>query len=173
MSHKIQVVLPDPTVIRLQELAAAAGEAPSTLASQLIRHGVAQAAKDGKVRPTRQALPILADGEHGERARWLEPWGEDPAWRTQMWGEIVALHGRYTTALAHLNDEWWNDEAHTEMLCALATWRAELDDAGVDPREELYFHAQLTAYAETLRRQGGGVTKAWRPGAPPAEWARE
>ena len=166
MSHRIQIVLPDPTAAQLQELAAAAGEPPSTLAAQLVRHGVDQAAKDGKVRPPRRA-PVIVGSKSGERARWLEPWGEDIGWRAQMWAEIVALHGRYPTALAHLNDEWWTDDTHTEMLCALAVWRSDLDDAGMDPREELYFHSQLTAYSEALRQQGGGVTKTWKPGAPP------
>jgi hypothetical protein len=170
VSHKIQIVLPDPTATQLQELAAAAGEPPSTLAAQLVRHGVDQAANNGTVRRPRQA-PVIVASKSGERARWLEPWGGDTTWRAQMWAEIVALHGRYPTALAHLNDEWWTDDAHTETLGALAVWRSELDDAGVDPREELYFHSQLTAYTETLRQQGGGVTKAWKPGAPPAEWA--
>jgi ornithine carbamoyltransferase len=32
---------------------------------------------------------------------------------------------------------------------------------------------QLADYAQVLRQQGGGVTKAWKPGAPPAEWAGE
>jgi hypothetical protein len=31
----------------------------------------------------------------------------------------------------------WTDESHTETLCALAIWRAEIDDTGQDPREEL------------------------------------
>jgi len=157
MSHKIQIVLPDPTATQLAELAAAAGEPPSTLAAQLVRHGVDQAANDGKVRRPRQA-PLIVGAKSGERARWLEPWGGDATWRTQMWAEIVALHGRYPIALGHLNDEWWTDDAHTEMLCALAVWRSELDDVGVDPREELYFHGQLIAYSERLRQEGGGVT---------------
>jgi hypothetical protein len=88
-----------------------------------------------------------------------------------MWGQIVALHGRYPRILAYLKDEWWNEEAHVETLCALAVWRSELDDGGVDPREELAFHTQLTDYAEALRHEGGGVTKAWKPGAPPEGWA--
>jgi len=170
MSHRIQIVLPDPTAAQLRELAAAAGEPPSRLAGQFVRHGIDQAADDGKIRRLRQA-PVIVAEKTGERARWLEPWGGDTAWRTQMWGEIVALHGRYPTALGHLNDEWWNEDTHTEMLCALAVWRSELDDTGIDPREELYFHSQLSAYSETLRQQGGGVTKTWKPGAPPAEWA--
>jgi hypothetical protein len=88
-----------------------------------------------------------------------------------MWDQIVALHGRYPRALAALKDEWWTDEEHTETLCALAVWRSELDDAGQDPREELAFHTQLAGHAHTLRQEGGGVTKTWKPGTPPEGWA--
>jgi hypothetical protein len=88
-----------------------------------------------------------------------------------MWGAIVALHGRYPRQLGTLKDEWWTDEAHTETLCALAIWRAEIDDSGQDPREELAFQAQIADYSNTLRQEGGGVTKAWKPGAPAEEWA--
>jgi len=172
MSHKIQVVLPDPLATQLQELAAAAREPPSTLAGQFVRNGIAQLAMDGKVRPLRQA-PVLVGSKTGQRARWLEPWGGSVDWRAEMWGQIVALHGRYPRVLAHLKDRWWTDEAHVEMLCALAIWRSELDDTGVDPREELAFHTQLGDYAHTLRQEGGGVTKTWKPGAPPAEWIGE
>jgi len=95
----------------------------------------------------------------------------DGEWRQQMWGQVVALHGRYPLQLQALKDEWWTDESQTETLCALALWRAELDDTGQDPREELAFQNQLVDYTQLLRQQGGGVTKAWKPGAPPAEWA--
>ena len=87
-----------------------------------------------------------------------------------MWGAIVALHGRYPRLLEALKEGWWRDEVHTEILCALAVWRGEIDDAGENPREELAFHRQLADYAQTLRQQGGGVSKAWKPGAPPPEW---
>jgi hypothetical protein len=170
MSHKVQVVLPDPIATQLQELAAGTGEPHSRLAAQLIRNGIAQATKDGKVRPLRQA-PVIVGGKTSERARWLEPYGGDTAWRAEMWGQIVALHGRYPRTLAYLKDKWWNEDAHTETLCALAIWRSELDDGGIDPREELAFHTQLTDYAHTLRQEGSGVTKAWKPGAPPKGWA--
>lgn len=171
MSHRLQVVLPDPVAAQLQELAAGAGEPPSTLAGQLVRMGVAGAASDGKVRSLKPA-PVLLRHKGTERARWLEPYGGDLGWRQEMWGAIVALHGRYPRFLEALKEGWWTDEAHTEMLCALAVWRAEIDDAGEDPREEFVFQAQLTAYAQALRQLGGGVTKAWKPGAPPAGWAR-
>jgi hypothetical protein len=170
MSKRLQIVLPDPVAAQLRELAAGTGEPLATLAGQMVRTGIAVAAARGKVRaPTPNAAPT---GKPEGRARWLEPYGGDPAWRGEMWGAIVALHGRYPRHLQNLKDEWWTDEAHTETLCALATWRAEIDDAAEDPREELAFQHQLTGYAQTLREQGGGVTKTWRPGAPPDAWAR-
>lgn len=170
MSHRLQVVLPDPVATQLHELAAGSGEPPSTLASQLVRKGVAEAASDGRVRPIRTAAASLRH-KGSERARWLEPYGGDAGWRQAMWGAIVALHGRYPRYLETLKEGWWTDEAHTETLCALAVWRAEIDDTGEDPREELYFQARLAVFADTLRQLGGGVTKAWRPGAPPSGWA--
>jgi CopG-like RHH_1 or ribbon-helix-helix domain, RHH_5 len=171
MSHRVQVVLPDPVAAQLHELADAAGEPHSTLAAQLIRHAIAQAASDGKVRPLRQP-PVVTEGRTGERPRWLEPYGGDDGWSAEMWGQIVTLRVRYPGQLAHLKDQWWTDEAKVEILSALAVWRADLDNGGVDPREELAFHTQLADYAHVLRQEGGGVTKEWRPGAPPDEWTR-
>jgi hypothetical protein len=150
MSQRFQIVLPDPASIQLHELAAGADTPPSTLAATLVTNGLDLAAKDGKVRPLRPA-PVLVAGRSGERAPWLEPYGGNPHWRAEMWGEIVALHGRYPRALANLTDEWWTDEQHTETLCALAVWRTEIDDTGADPREELAFQAQLNDYAHALR----------------------
>jgi hypothetical protein len=31
--------------------------------------------------------------------------------------------------------------------------------------------AQLTDYGQMLRQEGGSVSSAWQPGAPPSEWA--
>lgn len=172
MSKRLQIVLPDPVDQQLRELAANADTPPSTLAAQLVGAGVAQAAKDGKVRPLR-ASHMLVSGQDGERASWLEPYGGDHEWRQQTWGAIVALHGRYPNQLETLKDKWWLDESTTETLCALAAWRAELDDSGQDPRDELAFQTQLADYAQQLRGQGGGVTKAWKPGGLPDEWAKQ
>jgi hypothetical protein len=169
VSRPVKIVLPGPIAAQLTELAANADEAPATLAARMVRNGVALAAKDGKVRHVRSA-PVTVGRNGGERPLWLEPYGGDPTWRLEMWGAIVALHGRYPRQLAALKDEWWTDESHTETLCALAVWRAEIDDTGQDPREELAFQAQLADYANILRHEGGGVTKAWRPGAPPHDW---
>ena len=87
-----------------------------------------------------------------------------------MWGAIVALHARYPRMLEAVQDGWWRDDSHTETLCALAVWRQEIDDAGQSPREELAFQRELAEYSHTLRQQGGGVAKAWKPGAPPTDW---
>lgn len=66
-------------------------------------------------------------------------------------------------------------EAHvekvTETLCALAVWRATIDEMGRDPREELAFQHQLSDYAHTLRQQGAGAAQTWKPGPPPEDWS--
>ncbi|HEX4189340.1 MAG TPA: hypothetical protein VHY83_15745 [Solirubrobacteraceae bacterium] len=168
MSQRLQIVLPDPVATQLQELAASAGEPTATLAGQIVRNGVALAAETGQVRALKPS-PSRA-GKTDDRPRWLEPYGGDAAWRQETWGHVVALHGRYPRHLEHLKDGWWTDEAQTETLCALVAWRAEIDEEGRDPREELAFHHQLADYAHILRQQGGGVSSTWQPGPPPAEW---
>jgi hypothetical protein len=169
VSRRVQLVLPDPVAMQLDELAAGAQEPPATVAAQMLRGAVAQAATDGAVRPLRP-VPERSRARSA-RARWLEPYGGDPTWSRQMWGAVVALHGRYPRQLEAVKDGWWCDEAQTEMLCAMATWRTDIDDGGEDPREEMAFHAQLSTYTQLLRQQGGGVAKAWQPGAPPAGWS--
>ena len=68
MSQRRQIVLPDPIDQQLRELAAAADTPPSTLAAQMAQAGVAQAAKDGKVRPLR-STPALTGTRGSERLR--------------------------------------------------------------------------------------------------------
>lgn len=169
-SRYIKVALPDQFAGQLDALAASTGERVATLAGQLIRYGLTEAVKDGRLREPKPA-PQASRQTSGGRARWLEPYGGDPAWRAEMWGQIVALHGRYPQYLAHLKHGWWKHEAQTDALCALATWRSDIDDNGTDPRDELSFLNAIIDYGNLLRQEGGGVTKAWKPGAPPAEWA--
>jgi hypothetical protein len=106
------------------------------------------------------------------RAPWIEPFYDQQGWRTQMWGSIVALYGRYPRALQHLKDGWWEDASHVETLCALVVWRDWINQEADDPRHELAFQAQLADYERELRQEGGGVTQVWEPGAPPDEWVR-
>ncbi|HEX4483690.1 MAG TPA: hypothetical protein VH081_07875 [Solirubrobacteraceae bacterium] len=170
MSHKYQVTLSDPAAEQLEQLAAGAAEPPTTLAGHFIRGELARAASEGKVRPPRQRTPATGALPAGGRARWLEPYGGDQDWRAQMWGQLVALHGRYPKALSWLQEGWWEEETLLETLCALAVWRAELDDSGVDAREELAFQLQLRELSHVLREAGGGVSRAWKPGAMPDSW---
>jgi hypothetical protein len=168
MSRKLQIVLPDPVASELEELASAAGEPLATLAARIVRDGVAHAGVGRKRQLARPSQPLT--GTPAEGPAWLEPYGGEPAWRQEMWGAVVALHGRYPRQLEHLQTGWWTDESQTETLCALATWRAEIDQHGRDPREELAFQRQLADYAHTLRQQGGGVEMTWQPGALPSDW---
>jgi hypothetical protein len=170
MSQRVQVVLSDPAALQLRELAAGADTPHSTLAAQFVGNEIARAIKNGHVRPLRTA-PVLADGNNGDRPPWLEPYGGDAEWRQQMWGAIVALRGRYPEQLEALKEKWWTDESTVETLGALAVWRAELDETRQDPRDEIAFQTQLNDYSQLLRQKGGGVTKAWKPGATPPEWA--
>jgi hypothetical protein len=170
MSRTIKLVLPDPAIAQLDDLAASADTRVATLASQLLQHAISQATDQGKPPPSpRPIRPHRA----ADRAPWLEPCGGDPKWRTTTWGAIVALHARYPRHLEHLKDKWWKDDAQTETLAALAYWRQELDDTGIDPRQELAFHAQLNDYTHQLRQQSGGTSKAWRIGPQGESWPNE
>ena len=175
MSRRLKITLPDGLAAQLDELAANTGEPAARLAGQMVREGITEATASGQVRAPRvssapAALEALENEEPDQRAPWLEPYGGDREWRSWMWGGIVALHGRYPTALASLKDGWWESEAHVETLCAMVVWRQLIDDACRDPREELAFQVNLSDYGHTLRQEGGGVTRAWKPGAPPDGW---
>ena len=82
MSQRVQVVLSDPVATQLRELAAGADTPHSTLAAQFVGNEIARAIKNGHVRPLHSA-PVLAEGNSGERARWLEPYGGDAEWRSR------------------------------------------------------------------------------------------
>jgi hypothetical protein len=175
MSRRLKITLPEAVAAQLDELATNTGEPVARIAGQMVRQGIAEAAGGGNVRPSlaelTTVLPAAPEDEvPDQRAPWLEPYGGDREWRSWMWGGIVALHGRYPTALADLKHGWWDSEAHVETLCALVVWRQLIDDACRDPREELAFQVNLSDYGHTLRQEGGGVTRAWKPGAPPDGW---
>jgi hypothetical protein len=172
VSHRFQVVVPDPVAAQLFQLAETQGEPPSTIEAHMVRGAIGEAAGTGKVRSFRSAPSAVARAG-GVRPRWLEPYGGDREWRLEMWGSIVALRVRYPRHLGSLKELWWTDESHTETLCALAVWRGDLDDGGLDPREEVSFQAQLAEYAAILSREAGGVDRAWMPGVPRNEWLAE
>ena len=53
MSRRLQLVVPEPVGSQLDELAANAQEATATIAAQMLRGAVAEAAAAGHVRPLR------------------------------------------------------------------------------------------------------------------------
>jgi hypothetical protein len=59
MSRSVKIVLPDPVVGQLTDLAASADEAPATLAACMVRNAVEVAAKDGKVRPLKPTRTVV------------------------------------------------------------------------------------------------------------------
>jgi hypothetical protein len=170
MSVRFQVTLPDPLAEQLLQLAASRGEPPSSVAALFVRSGIDAAVRDGLAGRVRSAAASIPRQEAPDRPQWLEPYGGEPGWRREMWGAVVALYARYPRHLEALKEGWWLDDAHTEILCALAVWRAQIDDGAENPREELAFQVQLDNYASVLRQQGGGVATAWKPGAPPSDW---
>jgi hypothetical protein len=172
MSHRMKITLPDSTLAELRSAAKDRGEPMAHLATRLISTGLSESNREheppthGQARDARKP-----DLDTDRRAPWLEPFEGEQQWRRDMWGAIVALHGRYSRELGHLKDGWWNHTAHVETLCALVVWRDWIDQAPDDPRYELAFHAQLEDYSRALRQEGGGVSAVWQPNAPPAEWA--
>jgi hypothetical protein len=162
MSSRIKITLPDQIAERLDELAAAEGEPVARVTARMVREGAARLAAAG-------GDPRVLSVQSPARPPWLEPYGGSREWRQRMWGAIVALYGRYPDELKGLQQGWWNDTAQVETLCALVAWRDMLDDAGGDPREELDYQLNIAEFGRRLAQQGGGVTKAWTPGAPPAE----
>jgi hypothetical protein len=169
VSHRIQIVLPDPATAALRQRAQGEGTPPSTLAGRLLLEALRQDAPAPARQVMRRAQP--APGSSALRPGWLEPYGASEKWRAETWGAIVALHARYPRALDALKDHWWDDQAQLETLCALSAWRAEIDAQAQDPRDELHFQAQLADYARQLRAESRGVAAAWVPGAPPPDWS--
>jgi hypothetical protein len=171
MSYRIKITLPDPTMAQLEALAELRGEPASRVAAQLICAEIL-AGRDPKRTLAATPVPVPKEPDPDRRAPWIEPFYDRQEWRAMMWGSIVALHGRYPRALEHLKDGWWDDAAHIETLCALVVWRDWIDQEADDPRYELAFQAQLADYGREPRQEGGGVTRAWSPGAVPDDWTR-
>ncbi len=170
MSYRMKITLPDPTMAQLETLAEQRGEPASRVAAQMVCAGIAEGKDLRRDHASISASPPTEAPDSDRHAPWIEPVLCDPEWRSVMWGSIVALYGRYPRELAHLKDGWWEDSSHLETLCALVAWRDWIDQVADDRRHELAFHVQLGDYSRELRQEGGGVTRAWVPGAPPDGW---
>jgi hypothetical protein len=86
-----------------------------------------------------------------------------------MWAAIVALHKRYAGALAKLEHDWHERPERTETLAALAVWRANIDEAAEDPREELAFHNAIQQLARVLD-QAPGLVRPFKPDPKRRDW---
>jgi hypothetical protein len=101
---------------------------------------VSQLAEDDpdtdRAAPSMPAVIENDDLDVDHHAPWIEPVMGDPAWRTRMWGSIIAPHGRYPQAR-----DW-------------------IDVAADDPCFELAFQAQLADSGQVLRQEGGTASIA-------------
>jgi hypothetical protein len=170
MSQRLKITLSNSVMAELRGIAARDGVPIARIAAGR----VGRAAADTRTGESLVPLPARVEDDDQPsdgQAPWIEPVMGDVEWRKWMWGSIAALHGRYPRQLAYLQNGWWNDSSHLETLGALVVWRDWIDTAVDDPRHELAFQAQLVDYSQQLRQQGGGVTTAWKPGAPPSEWS--
>ena len=120
MSQRRQIVLPDPVDQQLRELAAGADTPPSTLAAQMVQGGVAQAAKDGRVRPLRSTA-VLVGGENGERGPGLSPTVATASGAGRC-GARSSRSRPLPRPARHAQRQMVDDESTTETLCALAVW---------------------------------------------------
>jgi len=169
---RLMIRLPDPAHDTLEARAQQAGEPLASTAAGLLRT-VLEDPESKPVRPVRSQrpdsrtrLPASTPGP-----AWL-PSEEDEKWADDTWGAILALHERYPRALAKLEHDWYQHPERAEMLAALATWRAAIDTAGEDPREELAFQNALLQLARTLD-QAPGLGRPFKAGtAMPSGWPR-
>jgi hypothetical protein len=171
MTQRLKITLSDTAIAELKRRAERAGEPVARIAAQMVSQLAEHNSDADRAAASAPAVVKDDDLDVDRHAPWIEPVMGDPARRRRMWGSIVALHGRYPQALAHLKEGWWKNSSHVETLCALVVWRDWIDVAADDPRFELAFQAQLADYGHALHQAGGSLTSAWMPGAPPDEWA--
>ena len=118
MSRRIKMTLPDTLVAHLEAIAEERGEPPSRIAAQLV---CAEIKKRSAEQTGQAVVPFVGpamDPDLDRRAPWIEPFYDQQRWRTQTWGSIVALYGRYPRALQHLKDGWWEDASHVDAVRA-------------------------------------------------------
>ena len=168
--RRLSIRLPDPAYETLAERAQVGGEPLASTASGLLRTVL----EDPDTKPAKRPRALRPESRtrppsHAGGPPWL-PSEQDPNWADQMWSAVLALHARYPRALAKLEHDWYEHSERAETLAALAIWRASIDAAAEDPREELAFQNALQQLASTLD-QTPGLTRPFKADTPmPAGW---
>jgi hypothetical protein len=112
MSQRLKITLSDAVMAELKRRAERAGEPVARIAAQMLCQAAEHNPNAGRAAAAATPAVIEDDDLDVDRhAPWIEPVMGDPAWRRRMWGSIVALHGRYPHAFAHLKDGWWEDSS--------------------------------------------------------------
>lgn len=158
--------LPDPAHAALEQRAQRSGEPLARTAAGLLRTVL----EDSETATSRRGrLRIRPTSPPRAGAPWIA-FDDDPAWRSNTWGLIVALHQRYPRPLAKLEHDWYEHPERVETLAALAFWCANIDSSAEDPREELAFHNALQQLARILD-QMPGLGRPFKTGTTmPAQW---
>jgi hypothetical protein len=170
---RLMIRLPDPAHAALEQRALQAGEPLASTAAGLLRTVLVDGDETKPARRVRSPRPGPRSRSAGAApgAPWIAS-DDDPDWHRNTWGAIVALHKRYPRALAKLKHDWHEHPDRAETLAALAVWRANIDAAGEDPREELAFHNALQQLSRILD-QTPPTGRPFKPDASmPAEWGK-
>jgi len=158
--RRLSVRLPDPAHQRLQQHARRSGLPVARAATDLLCATLESDNPPVTTPTTRTARRTTSQRPAGTAPAglspppWLPP-GPDPQWEQNTKAAIAALCRRYPDALAKLERDWHKRPERVEVLAALATWRAGIDAAAEDPREELSFHNALQQLTRTLDRTPG------------------
>jgi hypothetical protein len=153
--RRLSIRLPDPAYATLAERALASGEPLASTASGLLRAVLEdpEAKPATRLRSERPA-PRTRPPSTTSGPPWL-PSEQDPNWAEHTWSAILALYQRYPRALAKLEHDWYEHPERSETLAALVTWRASIDAAAEDPREELAFQNALQQLSRTVDQTPG------------------
>jgi hypothetical protein len=149
MSYRLKITLPDGANTRLQTLSVNCGEPVARIAANLVLRQIGY----GTMHDENLTAKLTAGG----RPSWIEAKDGTYPSRPSLHIAVERLCDRYPEHLDDLPSDWWDVDYCKETLCALATWRMQIDEVGKDPREELAFQSTLIDYTQILRSRPSGL----------------
>lgn len=163
---RVAITLDEHALAALRRRAQANQEPASRTAARLVRDGLLS----DQAPPVDGQQPPAPGRPQPSTPAWIEPPDQREQWRHALWAAVCALQERYPTSLTALPADWWSDRALTEILAALAAWRAQLDNGNQDdPRAQLLFHDRLELLQQRLTHTDATAPR-FNGGPPPAEW---